>query len=149
MQRLSNSHLLIVQGDLQLSSTGLLSYQKFIIGGGLSLRGYSQNVRSGDNGFRFSIEDRITVYRDEYGLPLIQFTPFIDIGAVWDNGSNPDNDDLPDQRFLAGAGIGLIWQPLPQVDLRLDYGLPLVNLDDRGNNAQDSGFYFSVIVRPF
>lgn len=149
VQILSNNHLLIVQGDLQLSSTGLLSYQKFIIGGGLSLRGYSQNVRSGDNGFKFSIEDRITVYRDESGLPLIQFTPFIDIGAVWDNGSNPNNDDLRDQKFLAGAGIGVIWQPLPQVDMRLDYGLPLVNLDDRGNNAQDSGFYFSLIVRPF
>lgn len=149
VQILSNNHLLIVQGDLQLSSTGLLSYQKFIIGGGLSLRGYSQNVRSGDNGFKFSIEDRITVYRDESGLPLIQFTPFIDIGAVWDNGSNPNNDDLRDQKFLAGAGIGVIWQPLPQVYMRLDYGLPLVNLDDRGNNAQDSGFYFSLIVRPF
>ncbi|MGD1808090.1 ShlB/FhaC/HecB family hemolysin secretion/activation protein [Dapis sp. BLCC M126] len=149
VQRLSGSHLLIVQGDLQLSSTGVLPYQQFIIGGGLSLRGYRQNVRSGDNGFRFSIEDRITVYRDESGLPLIQFTPFIDIGAVWNDGSNPNNEFLPDQRFLAGAGIGLIWQPVPQVDLRLDYGLPLVHIDDRGNNAQDSGFYFSVIVRPF
>ncbi len=149
VQRLSGSHLLIIQGDLQLSSTGVLPYQQFIIGGGLSLRGYRQNVRSGDNGFRFSIEDRITVYRDESGLPLIQLTPFIDIGAVWNDGSNPNNEFLPDQRFLAGAGIGLIWQLLPEVDLRLDYGLPLVHLDDRGNNAQDSGFYFSVIFRPF
>ena len=148
VQRLSNNHLLIVQGDLQLSSTGMLPYQQFIIGGGLSLRGYAQNVRSGDSGFRFSIEDRITVYRDEFGMPLIQFTPFIDIGAVWNDGSNPNNESLPDERFLAGAGIGLIWQILPQVDLRLDYGLPLIHLDDRRNNAQDSGFYFSVIVRP-
>ena len=148
VQRLSNNHLLIVQGDLQLSSTGMLPYQQFIIGGGLSLRGYGQNVRSGDSGLRFSIEDRITVYRDELGLPLIQFTPFIDIGAVWNDGSNPNNESLPDERFLAGAGIGLIWQILPQVDLRLDYGLPLIHLDDRRNNAQDSGFYFSVIVRP-
>ena len=148
VQRLSNNHLLIVQGDLQLSSTGMLPYQQFIIGGGLSLRGYGQNVRSGDSGLRFSIEDRITVYRDEFGMPLIQFTPFIDIGAVWNDGSNPNNESLPDERFLAGAGIGLIWQILPQVDLRLDYGLPLIHLDDRRNNAQDSGFYFSVIVRP-
>ena len=148
VQRLSNNHLLIVQGDLQLSSTGMLPYQQFIIGGGLSLRGYAQNIRSGDSGLRFSIEDRITVYRDEFGMPLIQFTPFIDIGAVWNNGSNPNNESLPDERFLAGAGIGLIWQILPQVDLRLDYGLPLIHLDDRRNNAQDSGFYFSVIVRP-
>ena len=149
VQRLSANHLLIIQGDLQLSSTAVLPYQQFIIGGGLSLRGYRQNIRSGDNGFRFSIEDRITVYRDESGLPLIQLTPFIDIGAVWNDGSNPSNDFLPDERFLAGVGIGLIWQPVPEVDLRLDYGLPLVHLDDRGNNAQDSGFYFSVIVRPF
>ncbi|MGK7919136.1 MAG: ShlB/FhaC/HecB family hemolysin secretion/activation protein, partial [Trichodesmium sp.] len=149
VQRLNSNHLLIVQGDLQLSSTGVLPYQQFIIGGGLSLRGYRQNVRSGDNGFRFSIEDRITVYRDEYGLPLIQITPFIDIGAVWNDGSNPSNDFLPDQRFLAGTGVGLLWQIVPQVDLRLDYGIPLVDLDDRGNNAQDSGFYFSVIFRPF
>ena len=149
VQRLSSNHLLIVQGDLQLSSTSLLPYQQFIIGGALSLRGYQQNVRSGDNGFRFSIEDRITVYRDESGLPLIQFTPFLDIGAVWDDSSNPNSDSKPNQRFLAGAGIGLIWQLVPQVDLRLDYGLPLVHLDDRSNNAQDSGFYFSVIVRPF
>ena len=149
VQRLSASHLLIVQGDLQLSSTSLLPYQQFIMGGGLSLRGYRQNVRSGDNGFRFSIEDRITVYRDESGLPLIQFTPFIDIGAVWNDDSNPNNEFLPHQRFLAGTGIGLIWQPVPQFDLRLDYGVPLVDLDDRGNNAQDSGFYFSVIFRPF
>lgn len=148
VQRLGANHLLIVQGDLQLASTGLLPYQQFIIGGGLSVRGYRQNVRSGDNGFRFSVEDRITVYRDESGLPLIQFTPFIDIGAVWNDGGNPNNEFLPDQRFLAGAGVGLIWQPVPQFGLRLDYGIPLVDLDDRGNNAQDSGFYFSVIFRP-
>ena len=148
VQRLSASHLLIVQGDLQLSSTGLLPYQQFIIGGGLSLRGYRQNVRSGDNGFRFSVEDRITIQRDESGLPLIQLIPFIDIGAVWNDGDHPGNDLLPDQRFLAGAGMGLIWQPIPQFNLRLDYGIPLVDMDDSGNNAQDSGFYFSVIFRP-
>ena len=28
--------------------------------------------------------------------------------------------------------------------LRLDYALPLIDLDDRGRNAQDDGFYFNV-----
>ncbi|MDJ0556661.1 MAG: ShlB/FhaC/HecB family hemolysin secretion/activation protein [Microcoleaceae cyanobacterium MO_207.B10] len=148
VQRLNADHLLIVQGDLQLSSTGLLPYQQFIIGGGLSLRGYRQNVRSGDNGFRFSVEDRFTVYRDQSGLPVVQLTPFIDIGAVWNDGGNPNNEFLPNQRFLAGAGMGLILQPWPQLNIRLDYGVPLVDLDDRGDNVQDSGFYFSVIFTP-
>ncbi|NEP37962.1 MAG: BamA/TamA family outer membrane protein, partial [Okeania sp. SIO2H7] len=102
----------------------------------------------GDNGFRFSIEDRITFERDESGLPTIQFIPFIDAGAVWNNSDNPNNEFLPSQRFLVGVGLGLLWQPVPQFNLRLDYGIPLIDLDDRGNNAQDSGFYFSVIFRP-
>ena len=148
IQRLSSNHLLIIQSDVQLSTTALLPSHQFVIGGGLSLRGYRQNARSGDNGFRFSIEDRITFERDESGLPTIQFIPFIDAGAVWNNSDNPNNEFLPSQRFLVGVGLGLLWQPVPQFNLRLDYGIPLIDLDDRGNNAQDSGFYFSVIFRP-
>jgi len=148
IQRLSANHLLIIQSDVQLSTTALLPSHQFVIGGGLSLRGYRQNVRSGDNGFRFSIEDRITFERDDSGLPTIQFIPFIDAGAVWNNGDNPNNEFLPSQRFLVGAGMGVMWQPIPQFNVRLDYGIPLIDLDDRGNNAQDSGFYFSVIFRP-
>ncbi len=48
------------------------------------------------------------------------------------------------QNFLAGVGLGVLWQPIPKMNVRLDYALPLVNLDDRGRNAQDDGFYFSV-----
>jgi len=30
------------------------------------------------------------------------------------------------------------------LNIRVDYGLPLVDLEDRGRNVQDDGFYFSV-----
>ncbi len=148
IQRLSANHLLIVQSDVQLSTTPLLPSHQFVIGGGLSLRGYRQNARSGDNGFRFSIEDRITFERDDSGFPTIQFIPFIDAGAIWNNGDNPNNEFLPSEKFLVGAGLGVLWQPVPQFNVRLDYGIPLIEIDDRGDNAQDSGFYFSVIFRP-
>lgn len=148
IQRLSSNHLLIVQSDVQLSTTALLPSHQFVIGGGLSLRGYRQNARSGDNGIRFSIEDRITFERDDSGFPTIQFIPFIDAGAVWNNGDNPNNEFLPSQRFLVGVGLGILWQPVQQFNVRLDYGIPLIDLSDRGTNAQDSGFYFSVIFRP-
>ena len=60
VQRLSNDQLLIVQAELQLTPDSLLPSQQFVIGGGQSVRGYRQNVRSGDNGFRSAaIEDRI------------------------------------------------------------------------------------------
>lgn len=146
VQRLGNNQLLIVQADLQLSPNSLLPSQQFVIGGGQSLRGYRQNARSGDNGFRFSVEDRIAILRDESGLPTLQLAPFIDVGAIWNVSDNPTR--LPNQTFLLGAGLGLLWQPIPRLGVRVDYGHPLIEISDRGNNAQDKGFYFSVVYQP-
>lgn len=148
-QRLSDAHLLLVQADLQLTPDSLLPSQQFVIGGGRSLRGYRQNIRYGDNGFRLSVEDRIAVQRDEVGLPTIQLAPFIDMGAVWNQSDNPNQ--LPSQTFLASAGLGLIWNQalgIENLSLRLDYGFPFVNLNNRGNNIQDDGFYFSLRYQP-
>lgn len=145
VQRLGADHLLIVQADLQLTPDSLFPSQQFVIGGGQSLRGYRQNARSGDNGFRFSIEDRITVQRTQTGAPVLQIAPFIDVGTVWNRSDNPNL--LPDQRFLAGGGIGVILEPVSGLFLRADYAIPLTRLRDRGNNAQEQAFYFSVGYR--
>ncbi len=142
VQRLSNSHLLIAQGDLQLAPNSLLPSQQFVIGGGQVLRGYRQNARSGDNGFRFSLEDRIAIQRDAAGIPVLQFAPFIDVGSVWNKSTNPNT--LPKQTFLAAGGLGIIFEPIPRLTIRLDYAIPFRKLSDRGKNAQDNGFYFSV-----
>lgn len=142
VQRLGNDNLLILQGDLQLTPDTLLPSQQFVIGGGQSIRGFRQNARSGDNGFRISVEDRITFLRDEAGSPVAQLAPFIDFGKVWNTPGNPNPE--PDQRFLAGAGLGFLWQPYPGLNIRLDYGIPFLRLRDRGNDVQDYGFYFSV-----
>lgn len=142
VQRLGNDHLLIIQGDLQLTPDSLVPGYLFIIGGGQSVRGYRQNVRSGDNGFRFSIEDQITVLRDVKGNSKIRIAPFLDLGAVWNVSNNPN--DLPSQTSLISVGLGLIWEPFQNFKLRLDYGVPLINLKDRGNNLQDDGFYFEL-----
>ncbi len=145
VQRLGNDHLLIVQGDVQLTPDSLLPSEQFVIGGGSSLRGYRQNVRSGDNGFRFSVEDRITLQRNQAGVSIFQLAPFIDLGTVWNHPDNPNK--LPRQNFLASAGLGLLWEPVPRLFLRLDYAVPFIDLDDRGTNAQDEGFFFSVNYR--
>lgn len=142
VQRLSNNHLLIAQAAIQLTPDSLLPSQQFIIGGGQSIRGFRQNARSGDNGFRVSIEDRIAVQRNAAGLPVLQFVPFVDFGTVWNRFDNPNL--LPRQRFLASGGLGLILEPIPRLTIRADYAVPFVNLSDRAQNAQDRGFSFSV-----
>ena len=145
VQLLSQDHLLIIRGDIQLSPNSLLPAEQFVIGGAKSIRGYRQNARTGDNGFRFSIEDRMTLTRNESGNPTLQIAPFFDMGAVWNETTNPNK--LPRQTFLMGVGLGLIWQPvlsLEGMSLRLDYAFPLVDLRDRRNNIQDDGIYFTV-----
>lgn len=141
VQRLGEDHLLIALIDLQLTPDSLLPSEQFVIGGGQFLRGYRQNARSGDNGFRFSLEDRITIVRNESAAPIFQLAPFFDMGAVWNHPDNPN--ELPDQTFLASIGLAALWEPAPGFNLRLDYAIPFVTLDDRGENAQDGGFYFS------
>ncbi|MEG4054862.1 MULTISPECIES: ShlB/FhaC/HecB family hemolysin secretion/activation protein [unclassified Microcoleus] len=146
VQRLNDKHLLILQADLQLSANSLLPSQQFVIGGGQSLRGYRQNVRSGDNGFRVSIEDRITLQRDASGNPKLQLAPFLDAGTVWNVANNPNT--LTNQTFLAGVGLGVIWEPIQRVNLRVDYAFPLVRISDKGDNLQDNGIYFNIIYTP-
>ncbi|NER79527.1 MAG: ShlB/FhaC/HecB family hemolysin secretion/activation protein [Leptolyngbya sp. SIO1D8] len=143
VQRLGVNNLLIVQGSAQLTPNSLLASEQFVMGGGQSIRGFRQNVRSGDNGFRLSVEDRITILRDqETSDPIMQLTPFVDLGYVWNQANNPNVQ--PTQRFLAGAGLGIILTPTQGLQMKFDYGVPLVDLSDQNNNIQDNGFYFSV-----
>lgn len=144
-QRLSPDNLLIAQTDLQLTPDGLLPSQQFVIGGGQSVRGYRQNVRAGDNGLRFSLEDRIALQRDATGDEVLQIAPFLDLGLIWNVDSNPNL--IQRQKLIAGAGLGMLWKPIPNLNLRLDYALPFVELEDRRQNAQDNGFYFSASYR--
>lgn len=145
VQRLGLDHLLVAQLDLQLTPDSLLPSQQFVIGGGQSLRGYRQNARSGDNGFRLSLEDRIALQRDAAGLPMLQLVPFWDTGAVWNQASNPNH--LVGETFLSSIGLGFRWEPIPRFSMQVDYARPLIAWSGRGNNAQDEGLYFNVGYR--
>jgi hemolysin activation/secretion protein len=148
VQLVDENNLIIVRGDLQLTANSLLPAEQFVIGGAKSVRGYRQNMRTGDSGFRFSIEDRITLKRNSAGDPTLQISPFFEMGSVWNQIDNPNK--LPRQTFLVSTGFGFIWEPFLGVNglsLRLDYGFPLVDFRDRGDNIQDDGIYFNLDYR--
>lgn len=145
VQQLNDQHLLIIAAETQLSPDTLLPAYRFALGGGQSLRGYRENARSGDNGFRVTIEDRIAIWQDEEINSTIQLAPFFNFGQVWNTPGNPNQ--LPEQTFLAAAGIGLSWQQFAGIsglNLRLDYAYPIIKLRDRGQNLQDQSLYFSL-----
>lgn len=140
VQRLGSSNLLIMQADLQLTPDSLLSSEQFTVGGAQSVRGYRQNALSGDNGFRFSLENRIALAKNQEGSPIFQLAPFVDLGYVF-NSNNPNL--LGDDNFIIGLGLGLLWEPVPGFNIRLDYAPPIIDLN-RGDDIQDHGFYFSL-----
>ena len=149
MQRLTKDQLLIIQGSLQLTPDSLLPDYLFIIGGGQSVRGYVQNARSGDNGFRFSVEDRITLVRNEEEVSIFEIAPFMDMGSVWNSAGNLTQ--LPPKTFLISVGLGLIWNnafSLDGLNLRFDYGLPIIDLQSPVNNLQNDGIYFQINYKP-
>jgi hemolysin activation/secretion protein len=140
-QRLGSNQLLVAQADLQLTGDSLFPAQQFTIGGGQSIRGYGQNARSGDNGFRLSIEDRIALQADRSGNPTLQLAPFVDLGTVWNRAGNPTQ--LTGKNFLSSVGVGAIYQPFSQLSVRIDYSLPLVNFNQANESAKNQVLNFS------
>jgi len=146
-QKFSDNHTLVARGLAQLTPNNLLPINQFVIGGSQSVRGYRENIRSGDNGFVLSVEDRIGFLPHFDGTPQLQVLPFFDFGFTWNNESNPNI--APDDNFLASLGVGMIYQPfrgnfLEPLTFRLDYGIPLITIDSAGNNLQDSGVHFGM-----
>ena len=143
LQSLGRDVFLIASLDSQLSNDPLLSSQQFVIGGAQSVRGFRQNLRVGDNGVRFSLENRWIVIRDEIDeSPKLQFAPFIDLGGVWNNPRNPNA--LPTQNFIAAGGLAAIFEPLKGLTMRVDYSIPFLQLSDKTNNLQDKSLYFKL-----
>lgn len=139
VQRLSPNNYAIAQLGFQLTPDPLLPGQQFTLAGDRSILGYRQSLRSSDNGVRLSFEDRAIVGRNQSGEANLQLVGNVTAAKLWNNGgTNVDNG------FLASVGAGVIWEPFPKLVTRLDYSIPLVRIDDRGNNFQDSGFNFSI-----
>jgi len=141
VQQLSSRNLLVARIDAQLTPDSLLPLERFSIGGVDTVRGYRQNQLVANNGILGSVEVRIPLASDSSRL---QLAPSFEIGTVWNN-----RDIDPDPATIASLGLGLRWQMAPDLSLRLDYGIPLISVSDRGNSLQDKGIYFSVRYQPF
>ena len=142
IKRIDPNILFILRGDIQLSDRPLLALEQFGIGGQTSVRGYPQDAIVADNGFLASAEARIPILRSPDGI--LQITPFIDFGTAWNN----DNIEI-EPNVLTSIGVGLRWQQGNDLSIRLDWGIPLTNLDTLGDTLQENGIYFSVLYNLF
>ena len=104
---------------------------------------YRQDFLLTDNGALLSAEVQVPILRIGRS-GVVQVVPFVDVGTGWNSGGNP-----PSTSFLASTGIGLQWRQGNNFSARLDWGIPLVDVDVRRRTWQESGIYFTVIFTPF
>ena len=135
----------LVRTRLQLANNSVPAFETIDHGGLNTVRGYRQSSVSTDNGLLLSLEAGIPIYRNEQSDMLLRAVSFVDFGTGW-------NTDLnnPELNNLVSTGVGLRFSWRDRVFVRLDYGIPLTNRDQRvgTRSLQDDGFHFGVVVTP-
>jgi hemolysin activation/secretion protein len=130
---------LLLRSDIQLAASSLLSFEQFGYGGQATVRGYRQDVLLTDNGIVASAEARLPIARFPGVRGVLQLAPFIDFGAGWNaDGNNPSTNTL------VGAGLGLLLEMGDNFRARLDWGIPLVDIDSGNRTWQENGVYFQL-----
>lgn len=136
---------LLVRSDLQISTDDLVPLEQFSLGGIDSVRGYRQDALLGDSGAFISAEVRVPVYRWRNNQSNIAAIPFVDFGTTWSN-----SDDIEEEEdTVVSLGVGLQLSLNDTFRARLDYGIPLIEVEDRDDSLQEDGVYFSLEYFPF
>jgi hemolysin activation/secretion protein len=133
----------IATGSLQLSDRPLLPSEQISFGGQSTVRGFRQNLLLFDNGLGASFSLEIPVHRGKSGEFYVY--PFFDVGHGWNNESLL----IPSPNTLASGGIGLRYQFSDRVQVKLEWGIPLINRPERLNTLQEQGIHASIVFRPF
>ncbi len=136
---------LLLRTDVQLTPHALVPLEKFSVGGQLSVRGYRQDVLLEDNGVFASAELRVPILRISDLDTTVQLTPFFDFGTAWDS----DGEETREENTIYSLGVGLRFNVGDDFNARVDYGIPLVEIDTPGDTLQEKGFYFQVEYSPF
>jgi len=145
VRQLAPDTLLVLRSDLQFADRKLVPLEQFGVGGFQSVRGYRQDSLLTDNGVLASAEVRLPVFRVKKIDGVLQVVPFVDFGVGW----NKSDSDSSDTNTLIGVGMGLQWRMGNHFNARIDYGIPLTDVDNRDRTLQEEGFYFSVNYSPF
>jgi hemolysin activation/secretion protein len=137
VQSLGKDMISIVRVGTQITNDSLLPFEQFGIGGSETVRGYRQNLFAADNGVVGSVELRIPILQDQT-FGFMQVVPFFDIGRVW------NSRDGISANTLSSTGLGLIWEPLPKVRLKLEWAVPLTAVNNLNNSTQNINFSLQI-----
>ncbi|NES03985.1 MAG: ShlB/FhaC/HecB family hemolysin secretion/activation protein [Okeania sp. SIO2F4] len=144
LRLLAPETVFLIRSDIQLAPRSLFPQEQFSLGGGLSVRGYRQDALLADNGMFISTEFRFPILRVRNWDAILQLTPFVDFGTVWNSNELELIEDT-----LSSVGVGLRFQVGTRFSAQLDLGIPLVDIDNNGDSWQEDGVYFYLRYRAF
>ena len=110
------------------------------------LRGYRTNALAGDNGVYATAELQANVLKIDKLNSVLQLTPFVDFGTAW---NDSDNDFELEESTLIAAGLGIRLLVNENFRARVDWGIPLIDLETDRGSLQEDGITFNIEYRPF
>ena len=140
LRALSQRNMFSIRSNIQLVNDSLPPVEQYTAGGVFSVRGYPQNIVTGDNGVFFSTELRHALVQNNKKQITLELIPFLDFAKVW----NTKNELNRSVNTLVGIGTGLELSIRENLTARLDWGIPLVDIDSSGDSLQENGIYFSL-----
>ena len=127
--------------EFQISPDKLLPIEQITGGGFRKVRGYRPNIVVGDNGIIGTFDLQLPLFRnDSFGTVTIG--PFVDFGTLWNN-----DRETTGSSFLASTGLSLQYRATDFLELRLDYGFPLIELTGYGATEAQDNLSFSILMQ--
>ena len=131
IQRLSPRLVAVPSLFAQYAFDSVVSGEQFSVGGANSVKGHPPAVYSGDSGITASLEGRYDLLADDSRFQLIGS---LGHGRIDIRTPVQDQDD---SQAISGASLGVLATPLPSLELRLEWGVPL------GSRTEDSGYAYA------
>ena len=120
----------------QLSTGPLMPTEQLGFGGYNSVRGYDARTLNGDNGYILNTE-----YRTKPVIGCLDGKQTSFVALAFADIAQQDNWSAggihPDEEFFASVGAGVRYMIDPNLNVRLDYGLPLTSV--RGDQRNQNG----------
>ncbi|HEY7553567.1 MAG TPA: ShlB/FhaC/HecB family hemolysin secretion/activation protein [Candidatus Binatia bacterium] len=140
----------IFRSDLQLSDDALLSLEQISIGGRYSVRGYRETTLLRDRAVISSLELRMPLLQNTFGVDYVELAQFVDFGRGWNR-----RQKTLDPQDISSVGVGLRWAvtfrwPIPvRPQFELYWGHRLRKVAKPANTLQDQGLHLQFILAAF
>jgi len=130
----------LLRADVQLADNRLLPMEQFAVGGIRTVRGYPVNTLVRDNAVVMSGELRQPLYGLADALRGFEVAAFVDYAQAWNHGGS-----TPPPRDISSVGLGVRWDPNPNLHAELYWGYRLRKIENPTDNLLDYGINFALV----